>query len=236
MKRKANRSTATGARRVVLDQTARKDPVDDLEYFPTPPWATRALIEVCGFTVTGRRVWEPTCGEGDMALPLDEGRPARLWATDVYDYGFGEVADFHECDAPGDVDDIVFNPPFRPSAAMFLRAMRMARGRVAMFQRLQWQEGEPRYLDIFQHGLIRQIWVFVERVSLVPRRLDPKANLSTCYAWYIADADPDVWGSPAETWWIPPCRNRLERRSDYTRPRPWSGSMLPAPLLDEVEQ
>lgn len=79
---------------------SRVEPPDSLDYFPTPPWATRALIEdvlcadaarvlgtypgVCG-------VWEPACGEGHMAGVLQE-YFAEVVATDVFDYSVNEVA------------------------------------------------------------------------------------------------------------------------------------------------
>jgi hypothetical protein len=56
---------------------SRVEPSDSLDYFPTPPWATRALIEKVLPQVacrdTGRQIaWEPACGEGHMAEVLAE--------------------------------------------------------------------------------------------------------------------------------------------------------------------
>ena len=66
-----NTSSAVMAQRV--------EPPDSLDYFPTPPWATRALIEhvivpdLCpAGDVYTASVWEPACGEGHMARPLAE--------------------------------------------------------------------------------------------------------------------------------------------------------------------
>ena len=53
----------------------RREPPDALDYFPTPPWATRALfrhvLPVLGVEAIGR-VWEPACGEGHMAAVIAE--------------------------------------------------------------------------------------------------------------------------------------------------------------------
>jgi hypothetical protein len=79
-----------GARAIM---SSRVQPKDDLDYSPTPPWATRALIERV-FPILGVRdlasVWEPACGEGHMAEVLREFF-AEVTATDVFDYGYGDA-------------------------------------------------------------------------------------------------------------------------------------------------
>src|SRR3546814_3104060 len=66
---------------------------DSLDYFPTPPWATRALIEHVligtGWSkslLARQIVWEPACGQGHMVIGL-EGSFYAIWASDVHDYG-----------------------------------------------------------------------------------------------------------------------------------------------------
>jgi ParB-like chromosome segregation protein Spo0J len=78
---------------------SRKQPDDDLDYSPTPPSATRALIE-CVFPTMNisheslTSVHEPACGEGHMAEVLREFFPVVI-ATDIHDYGYGDaVQDF----------------------------------------------------------------------------------------------------------------------------------------------
>jgi hypothetical protein len=63
----AEPSPINGARAIM---GSRVEPDDSLGYFPTPPWATRALMErvlptldICELGAT----WEPACGEGHMA-------------------------------------------------------------------------------------------------------------------------------------------------------------------------
>lgn len=51
----------------------RSEPHDSLDFFPTLPWATRALcVHILRDAVSGRSVWEPACGEGHMVRPLQE--------------------------------------------------------------------------------------------------------------------------------------------------------------------
>jgi hypothetical protein len=70
----------------------RVEPRDSLDYFPTPPWATRALCEHV-IDIRGCSVWEPACGEGHMVGPLKQYAES-VAASDVHDYGFGAVHDF----------------------------------------------------------------------------------------------------------------------------------------------
>jgi hypothetical protein len=70
----------------------RREPPDALDYFPTPPWATRALFKhvlplLDGEAIGG--VWEPACGEGHMAAVIAEFAGGPVVASDVFDYGYG---------------------------------------------------------------------------------------------------------------------------------------------------
>ena len=53
----------------------RTEPRDSRDDFPTPPWATRALLEhVLGIpkTIATLSCLEPACGAGHMAKVLEE--------------------------------------------------------------------------------------------------------------------------------------------------------------------
>ena len=50
----------------------RHEALDSLDYFPTPPWATRALFEIIGEDGRDLVCWEPACGQGHMADVLRE--------------------------------------------------------------------------------------------------------------------------------------------------------------------
>ncbi len=69
---------------------SRREPPDSLDFFPTPPWATRALLcEVLPTVTTGRHIltaWDPACGEGHMVEVLSE-RFTFAKGTDVFDLG-----------------------------------------------------------------------------------------------------------------------------------------------------
>ena len=69
-----------------------------LDYFPTPPWATRALCEE-----NIRNGIEPACGEGHMVRPLTEyfNRVIFEWNGEVMDYLKTMSSDW-----------VITNPPF----------------------------------------------------------------------------------------------------------------------------
>jgi len=220
MKRGQNTSSAVMAQRV--------EPHDSLDYFPTHPWAVRALCEFLerdGFRMM-RSVWEPACGEGYMARPLAEYFDA-VFASDVFDYsatfpGQDERVDFlppgmiPERFASDRPDWIVTNPPFRLAVPFVLHALDIARDGVAMFVRSQFLESAVRLRDLFSVHQPRWILQFAERVPLIKGRLDPKASSATAYCW-VAWTNPTIANDPprSDFVWIPPCRDRLIRPDDY---------------------
>lgn len=142
-----------GARNIMA---SRKHPKDDLDFSPTPPSATRALIQYVFPTMkishaSLTSVHEPACGEGHMAEVLREFFPI-VTATDIHDYGCGDaVQDFLDDKFEVDADWIITNPPFNKKAEQFaLKAIEQARVGVAIFARLQWLETIGRYERLFR--------------------------------------------------------------------------------------
>lgn len=200
---------------------SRLPTADKLDFFPTPPWATRALIEhVIGLAGGGNlsSVWEPACGAGHMARPLAECFD-RVEASDVADRGYGRVADFLWPDSNPSlpVDWIITNPPFALAEEFVLRAVRVARVGVAMLARTNFFESEGRYRSIFgPNGRRLAIYApFAERVPMVKGRVDPKASTATAYAWFVWEVSELQSLNPPIVKVIPPCRRDLERVGDY---------------------
>ncbi len=216
-KEKVARIVPGGARAIM---GSRAEPDDSLDYFPTPPWATRALFERVLPHLGVRRVpsaWEPACGEGHIAEVLREYVDI-VHASDIFDYGYGEVRDFLAygmADAPL-VDWIITNPPFGNHALAFVEhALKLAGDGVAMFFRSQWAvEGIERYERLFRDRPPTLCAFFVERVPLAKGRWDPDGATATAYCWL-------VWmprERPLPPYWIPPgCREALTRADDRMR-------------------
>lgn len=212
----------------------RSEPEDSLDYFPTPPWATRAFIDALwahGAIAENSMIWEPACGEGHMAAVLAE--RFTVFASDIFDYGYGAVRDFL---APNrgidqiDADWIITNPPF--NAAMDFAATALARARegVALLVRLSWLEGGDRSgrYEFFQNMPPSEIFIHAGRVPMHRGRWEAKGSTATAYAWV-------VWRphAPRGThfhWIRPDAKKVFSRRDDVIR----FGAKADAPLLGGV--
>ena len=106
-----------------------------LDDFPTPPWATRALVEhiiVSKASLKDMTCLEPACGRGHMAVALAD-YFKEVAASDVFDYGFGRVADFFKAKHPDQSFDwVITNPPFRLGEEFINHSMKIARRGVAI--------------------------------------------------------------------------------------------------------
>jgi hypothetical protein len=79
-----------------------------MDFYPTPPEATRALLSVEAFDGT---IWEPACGNGAMSAVLQTAG-YEVVSTDLVDRGFGTPGiDFLKQTVPR-AKHIVTNPPY----------------------------------------------------------------------------------------------------------------------------
>ena len=200
---------------VMAQRTEAKDSRDD---FPTPPWATRGFLEHVIAPRSGdlRQLscLEPACGAGHMDKVLREyfGTTA---ASDIFDYGYGKVADFLTAPyAVDSVDWVITNPPFNAAEQFVERARKVARRGVAILARTVFIESVGRYERLFKPTPPSCFAQYVERVPMVKGRLDRKASTATGYAWFVWMAD----AKETELVWIPPCRKAFERDADYEVP------------------
>lgn len=191
-----------------------KDSPDD---FPTPPWATRALLEhVLGTrgSISAQTCLEPACGAGHMSKVLKEYFRS-VESSDAYEYGYGRVADFLAASYhPKSFDWVITNPPFRLAEEFVTESFKVARKGVAILARTVFLESVGRYRSIFAHNPPSAFAQFVERVPMVRGRLDKGASTATGYAWFIWEFEQKT-RSQTELIWIPPCRRTLERPGDY---------------------
>jgi hypothetical protein len=227
----ANRSSAVRQQKRAADgprAAASRPP--QLNYFPTPPFATRALCEFLQDKVGDLKpltCWEPACGEGHMARPLAE-YFGQVRASDVHDYGGNEIADFtltpQIAAEIASVDLVVTNPPFLLALDFIRAAVAASRMGFAMLVRSAFLEGEERHRDLWSVFPPAFVLQFSERVVLLEGRLvqsgavDPfaekagtKASTATAYVWLVWLAGQ----SDTRMRWIGPCRRRLERPGDY---------------------
>ncbi len=207
----------------------RKLPTDSLDYFPTPPWQTRAFVNeilfALGLADASQSVWEPAAGEGHMAEPLRE-LFALVHASDVHDYGEGYAVgsfvgdvgslglDLAQCPFPPDW--IISNPPFVKALEFLLRALGEARVGVAFLLRLAWLEAEERYSEIFSRRPPTLIVPCVDRVPMVAGRYDPTKTTTMAYAWFVWTAAERRNVRTEVEWLRPGAPSRWIRPQDLT--------------------
>jgi hypothetical protein len=85
------------------------------DYYPTPPWATEALL--AHVDIRGRPIWECACGDGRMAEVL-KAAGAQVYSTDIVDRGyagFDALHDYVRDPYPtSPFEGVITNPPFGP--------------------------------------------------------------------------------------------------------------------------
>lgn len=166
------------------------------DFFPTPPWATFALID--NETFEGN-IWECACGNGAMSKVLEEtGRSVS--SSDLYDRGYGDIGiDFLDGDRRA--DNIVTNPPYNSAENFVANGVKLAKHKFALLLRLAFLEGANRARTIFTECPPSRVWVFSERITFYPVGVEVKGSGTTAYAWFVWDNDAP---SRTELRWLEP--------------------------------
>ena len=163
------------------------------DYYPTPPWATQALLNVETFDGA---IWECACGGGHMAEVL-HGAGHKVIATDLVDRGHGEDAqDFlltWQLRAP----NVVTNPPYKLATEFAHHALSIGAEKVALLVALSFLEGQQRHREIFANLPPARVWIFPRRPRFAKGRIEDGSGLQA-YCWC-------VWqrghvGAPALGW------------------------------------
>lgn len=154
------------------------------DFFPTPAWATEALIDNESFSGD---LWECACGNGAMSEVLRRAAP-NIYSSDLYDRGYGEAGvDFLVADKR--CDNIVTNPPYNAAEGFLRSGLKLARRKFALLLRLAFLEGANRQKTIFSVNPPSRVWVFSERITFYPAGAEVKGSGTTAYAWFIWDKE-----------------------------------------------
>src|ERR1700733_2695365 len=160
----------------------RSADLDGPDFFPTPRWATFALIDNEKF-IGG--IWECACGDGAMSTVLEHASPGVL-SSDLYQRGFGEAGqDFLV--ASRRADNIVTNPPYNCAEGFVANGVKLANRKFALLLRLAFLEGANRANTIFSRTPPARVWVFSERITFYPQGAIRKGTGTTAYAWFVWD-------------------------------------------------
>ena len=176
--------------------TKRFADLDGPEFYPTPRWATFALIENEPFK---GGIWECACGDGAMTAVLEEVNQY-VYSSDLYDRGFGEIGvDF--LDANKRHANIITNPPYNSAEGFVAAGLRNAGGKFALLLRLAFLESAHRAITIFHQSPPSRVWVLSERITFYPKGAVRAGSGTTAYAWFVWDKDHF---GPTELAWFKP--------------------------------
>ncbi len=169
--------------------------LDGPDFFPTPAWATYALIDNEKFTGD---IWESACGDGAMSRVLDK-TGCQVVSSDLHDRGYGDVGiDF--LTAKRQAGNIVTNPPYNSAEGFVASGVQKAKRKFALLLRLAFLEGAHRANTIFYRSPPSRVWVFSERITFYPSGAIQKGSGTTAYAWFVWDKS----ASGTELKWFKP--------------------------------
>lgn len=152
------------------------------DFYPTPTWATYALIDNENFA---GETWECACGDGAMSDVISQAS-SRVESSDLYDRGYGEAnVDFLDVERRS--QNIVTNPPFHSAEGFVSACLEKAEQKFALLLRLAFLEGGSRQKSIFARHAPSRVWVFSERITFYPKNVEKKGSGTTAYAWFVWD-------------------------------------------------
>lgn len=169
--------------------------LDGPDFYPTPSWATQALIDSEQFS---GEIWEPACGDGAMSEVFIQ-NGFKVISSDLYDRGYGESGIDFTLENRLE-DNIVTNPPFHSAESFVHAGLSQCRRKFALLLRLAFLESAGRQKSIFSVHPPSTVWVFSERITFYPKGAVRKGSGTTAYAWFVWDKQHS---GPTQLNWLP---------------------------------
>lgn len=201
--------------------TRRSSYDEHLDDFPTPPWATRALLRYVmpSIRIKNKLVDEPACGRGHMVKVLRESG-ANVWGSDIFDYGglqddMLDYLDERSSRAPCDL--VISNPPFKLAQRFVERALGHTRLGVAMILRTLWIDtGDKRY-EFVNKNPPNLVMVYAGRMDAARGKIlrSNSSFMSHSVFWWDHRARLISGQRPALGWIPPSAQRELELDDDY---------------------
>lgn len=175
--------------------TKRIADLDGPDFYPTPAWATYALIDNEKFSGD---IWECACGDGAMSEVLKL-TGNKIISSDLYDRGYGESG-IDYLTAQRTSPNIITNPPFHSAEDFVAASLKKAENKFALLLRLAFLEGASRQRTIFSETPPTTVWIFSERITFYPKDAEQKGSGTTAYAWFVWEKPYD---KPTQLKWLP---------------------------------
>lgn len=181
------------------------------DFYPTPYWATQALLDHEKFKES---ILEPACGDGAITKILYKNGYKDILATDLYDHiGLERLCRYTNMESlfytrdflTDDFDtvpSIITNPPYKLAEEFTLRCLELCTDKFALLLKLSFLESVTRYNSIFTKFPPSRVWVFSERLTMYPKGAKVNGGGTLAYGWFIWDKHDD--GVTTTLHWIPP--------------------------------
>jgi hypothetical protein len=182
--------------------TKRTADLSGPDFYPTPKWATHALIDSERFSGD---IWECACGDGAMSDVLAE-TGNTIISSDLYDRGYGEPGKDYLTSARR-ADNVITNPPFNSAEGFVAKGLQASQKKFALLLRLAFLEGANRANTIFHKHPPARVWVFSERITFYMKGAQVAGSGTTAYAWFVWDKDHT--GSTELAWFKPGYKARF---------------------------
>lgn len=118
----------------------------DRDFYPTPVDVVWSLLSVEKFEGS---IWEPACGNGQLALELEKGTGCSVFGTDIVPQGYGKKANFLELRPRPLNANIVTNPPFNLAKQFFEQGMAFRPHKMALLLKSTYFHASTR-LPLFE--------------------------------------------------------------------------------------
>ena len=117
----------------------RKNSKLDDDFYPTPPNATRALLDKECLDLTWSYL-EPCCGDGAISKVLEDYGIKNITSSDLIDRGYGSVVDLMAIQSTYDV--VITNPAFSKIKDHFDKLYSLADKKLILLLRTLFVEGK----------------------------------------------------------------------------------------------
>lgn len=173
------------------------------DYYVTDPKRIDELLKVETFNGS---IWECSCGNGALSKRLEQ-LGYEVYSSDLYNHGYGFTdVDFLQCEYSR-CKNIITNPPYNQALEFVQKALEIIPkgGKVAMFLKLQFLEGQARQ-KLFEKHPPSNVWVCTKRITcgingdftakdkygntIYDKQGNPKPmSGAICYAWFVWDTN-----------------------------------------------
>lgn len=187
---------------------------EELDFYQTPSYATKTLIEK--FDFKSKNIWEPMAGNGMIAKELVNAG-FNVHPTDIVErkYKLDAILDYFSCNGYNAKENdfaIVTNPPYEFANKFLKHTLEVVKPKTcSLFLPVRYLEGMKRYKEIYSKYKPCKVLVYAQRLGCF-KESDVEAGIvndhgigsAVAYMWLCFDRD--TWSSQdtkTEIEWIP---------------------------------